>query len=456
MTNQEALKNLISNKLDEQGLIHNVDFNTVLYNREEIKYYRINDSGQKERFVPSIINDVVGEYLNVPNANSTSNDTSIEFDIMVDYDSEYDSNTETEIEKVGYQNTLNAIEGFKNSLLARYFPLGTSYLYMGGEDSTFQFEFSSFSMKSLEFSFTPKNTDVENVLTFDNVLGANINKTATAIKFNYPTIINLEIPYTVNEDVTITLSYIDSLWTLTDGTNTDSGAVGTGLTIDTIKVGETTGLECIFRTLKIESTLIEQIVIEEWPSKTLITNTGESVISNDSISNCILWSDDGNAIFGFGTLSPTTGLRTIDDSFLYQAFELPISVFISNDVLFGNNFEYYLDGEQIYPIDRQITLATELGSGQYINGNENEHLVEESSREHTISFYYIPNKKLNSLLKHVVTGTVAQNTTYELVVQYPFFQVTYDVVLENGGTQPNINTLSTLTLTFKKKDRNLT
>ena len=124
---------------------------------------------------------------------------------------------------------------------------------------------------------------------------------------------------------------------------------------------------------------------------------------------------------------------------------------VTEDIIFGNNFEYYLDTVQIYPVDRQHTLGTDLGSAQKINDNYNKHLVEESSREHTMSFFYIPTKQLTNLLKHIVSGDTEQNEVYSLKVQYPFFNVTYSVIVENGGTSPNFNSMSTFSLTFKRK-----
>ena len=451
--------NLFQNKLDENSF--NVNFNLDLFNSTDIDYYETNEVGQRVRFVPTMINDIVGEYLNIPNANSTSNETSLLFDIFVDYSSEYEDRITDELEYVGYNNTLNAIEEFKSKLLAQYFPLGTPYLYMGGEDSRMEITTNeAIDVEEMELKIKFKNTDEENIMFLS---GTNfvLKKDADNLIAEFDTGLGetAQIPYNINEDIIITINKNDSgFWQISDGTNTYTSLFSSGInSIDNIRIANSTGLEAIIKSIRISSALSDNVNIIEWNSKDSITNSGETTLDEGGslITNCILWSEDGNAIFGFGTLSPTTDIRVLDGRYVYQGFELPISVFISNDVLFGNNFEYYLDGEQIYPIDRQHSVATEIGSAQYINQNENEHIVEETSREHTLSFYYIPSKKLNSLLKHIVSGTTSQNTTYTLLVQYPFFQVSYDVLLDTGGTQPNINTISTFTLTFKKSDSNL-
>ena len=457
--NQQSLYNLISTKLNENS--YDVEFNSDLFNSKRNNYYYIDTIGQRKREVPVVITDVVGEYLNVPNANSTTNTTTIQFDVYVGTDEGSDYNT-NEFQNVQYNDTLNAIEEFKNSLLAKYFPLGTAYLYMGGEDSSFTGQTSiTNNAKFLYFNFIPYNTDIETI--YDPTTSTSgeyvLTKTATDFEFTITTGNTISIPYTVNEEVEITITNSGSVWSITDGTNTDDILLTATQNLQTFTIGRTTGFEGLFKRLVIDDSFESsvddvdnaKVDISTWTSKDTLVNSGEETLTSNSISNCILWSEDGNAIFGFGTLNPISDVRPVDGSNNYQAFELESTVFISNDVLFGNNFEYYLDGLQIYPIDRQHTLATETGSAQKINANYNEHVVEESSREHTLSFYYIPSKQLTSLLKHAVSGETEQNKTYTLLVQYPFFQVSYEVVLENGGTQPNINTVSTFSLTFKRK-----
>jgi len=461
--NQEALKDLIETTLNANS--YNVDFNTDLYNTDDIKYYEADTLGQKRRFVPTMISDVIGEYINIPNANSTSNNVSINFDVFVDVENDLDDVTDTELEKVNYNNTLNAIEEFKGKLLAQYYPLGTPYLYMGGEDSSFTGTTTTNNAQAFYIKFNPYNTDTERLLDGTSSTQNYIYKNATDVIFNDGTN-TIRVPYQINTDneITIYKTTTPDRWNITNGTDVDSMLSTNIVDYSVFEFGGTIGFEGLVKRLvitnesfsDIENASDLNIDISTWLSKDTLTNSGDTDLISSSISNSILWSEDGNAIFGFGTLNPVSGIRLVDGQFLYQEFEMEMSVFISNDLLFGNNFEYYLDGIQVYPVDRSHTLATESGSAQYTNQNYNTSIVEESLREHTMSFYYIPTKQLTSLLKHVVSGDTAQNTTYELVVQYPFFQVTYYVILESGGTNPNINTLSTFTVVFKRKDSSLT
>ena len=66
--NQQALYELIDEKLNDNS--YDVNFTVDLFNAGTSKYYtKDKDTGQKHRFVPTMITDVIGEYLNIPNAN---------------------------------------------------------------------------------------------------------------------------------------------------------------------------------------------------------------------------------------------------------------------------------------------------------------------------------------------------------------------------------------------------
>lgn len=464
LTNQQALYDFLSQKLSENSF--NVEFRTDLFNTQRTKYWYYDDNGNKNRFVPTLISDVIGEYINVPNANSTNNTVGISFDMFVGTQDNSDKAT-NEYDSVSYANTVNAIEEFKNSLLAQYFPLGDAILYMGGEDSTAEFTLgTTISPTHIKLNLIPLNDDneTEDILTNDTgdfrvYKFYEILDEQSYIKVSLDNgVALLEVPYTVGIENKIEIIKGDTEWTLQNVTTGDLDTVSSTFTLSDSKyiLGNENGLEAKISRIRMGvDSDYEQVDINTWNSDSEITNSGEAVISSSSISNCILWCEDGNAIFGFGTLNPVDNPEVRDGNAIYQTFELEMNVFISNDVLFGNNFKYYLDDIQIYPIDRSHSLATEIGASQYINSNENEYMVEESARDFTMSFYYIPSKKLTKLLKRVASGDTSQNNTYSLVVQYPFFQVTYDALIDSGGTNPNINTLSDFTLTFKKADRHL-
>ena len=116
--NQESLHSLISDRLDVNT--YGVEFNTDIYNSSKSRYWYKDSIGQKYRYCPVMITDVIGEYINIPNSNSFNASVGVQFDLFSGFN---DSDTRdidvTEFSKVGYTNTLNAVEEFKNSLQAK-------------------------------------------------------------------------------------------------------------------------------------------------------------------------------------------------------------------------------------------------------------------------------------------------------------------------------------------------
>jgi hypothetical protein len=466
--NYTSLYNFIDTELNNNS--YDVTFDLGLFYSDEQNYYEQLTSGLRERRVPTMITDMPGEFLNIPGANTAVHNVGIEFDLYVG------NTTRSSVKTAEYQNVdrntvINAVNEVRSRLLAEYHPLGTPYLYMGGEDSTANaVTDTTTNLKFLYIKFTPKNTDVEGIIRGDSDRNGLLSKNATHINFLVSGALPaISVPYTVNEEIEITITRNGNVWSIKSGTDTDSVETATDLAYQDFEIGYTTGLEAIVKRIVIDDVYaqgidfvnVPKVDFSTWTSKSEFVNSGDGTLTTNTISNSILWSETGNAIFGFGTMNPASEVRSPDGEDLYQLYSLELTVAISNDVLFGNNFEYYLstdDGttyERIHPIDRGHTLAAQMEGEQYINGLHNVFVVSETAREHTLSFYYVPNKKLNKMLKHIVDKSTEQNTSYKLKVQYPFFQVTYDVLIENGGVNPNINTITTFSLTLKEEDTNI-
>jgi|LGOV01.1.fsa_nt_gb hypothetical protein len=468
-----ALKNFISEKLDDNT--EGIKFDTILYNEiadadfEETTLVSDTYSVETKRKVPATIASINGEYISIPNITATNNSIELLFDLAVDDMSA--SPESAEFLSVQYNNTLLAIDEFRTNILANYFPLGTSYLMFGGSESRLTIGNTNLTPTVYYFELELKNNDTETI--FKGSGGMHISKTLSKI---YCTIggNSMDIPYEINTTKKIIINRVGAdSWYMSDGTDNDS-VTATNPADDEYVLGETTGIECVLHRLLIDTASISHAQAElavdgdidtyittpsidlyDFDDKTTITNNGDLTTWDYVGENIILWGSDGNAVFqvypllSLGNFSPRNGIN-------YHTFSLQLEALVSDNVLFGNNFEYELDGIQIYPVDRNHTMATGLGSAQKINDNYNKHLIEETSREHVMSFYYIPTKQLTNILKHIVSGSVAQNTIYELKVQYPFFNVTYNVVIENGGTEPTINSMSTFSVTFKRKSDFLT
>jgi hypothetical protein len=125
---------------------------------------------------------------------------------------------------------------------------------------------------------------------------------------------------------------------------------------------------------------------------------------------------------------------------------------VGDNFLFGNNFEYYLENNRVYPVDRNHTFGLDTKGKQGMNNNVMSFIGSESSLDWTQSFFYQPTPKLTSLVKKITTGDVEQNKTYTIKVQYPFWNKEYNVVIEGGGINTDINSITTFSLQFKLAD----
>ena len=460
---QKALKNLIDELLTANT--HNVLFDVNLYNdiasddfNEES---RIDNTYKTElkRQVPTMITNIQGEYIPIPNLNGTNNNVEIIFDLAID--DMTGTEREDEFATVNYNNTLSAIDEFKNSLLANYFPLGNVNMFMGGEDSTIVSTGSViFAPAFIYIKFTPKDTETEGILRAESTDYNKLYKDATHIVFDIDGTNLIKAPYTVNEEITITVNKTSgNLWTISNGVDTpETYTSATASNYRIFTMGYTTGLNSILSELVIDNDYYASLVdvvsplinFVDFDDKDVITNSGEDTRTT-VVNNCILFGSDGNAVFQVYPLA-VVGNYTAENGINYHSFSLQLEAMVGDNFIFGNNFEYYINDTQVYPVDRNHTFALDTQGRQGINENVMTFIGSESSLDWTQSFFYQPTALLTSLMKKITTGDTAQNTIYTIKVQYPFWNKEYSVVIEGGGVNTDINSITTFTLQFKLAD----
>jgi len=474
---QEVLKDFIAEKLNENT--KEIVFNTKLFS--DIRDDDFGDTTNVEntfkvetkRYVPTMITRITGEYIPIPNLNGTTNSVEIMFDLAVDNMSGLKE--EDEFVSVDYDNTLLAIDEFRANILSKYHPLGTSNLMFGGEDSesvlgggVAPYVFNTFYLKLLF-----KNIDEETIFVTNGATVKKLLKTGTKLQFYIDAVLVSEIDYEIDVVTELLIYYVDStdFWHMTDGTNTDTqSTTALNSTLNEITIGDTTGVECVLQRVLTGSdeitpteaesaldgnldTIIDEPVIDmyDFGNKTIITNKGSSEFWSGYCSNCLLWGSDGNVVFQVYPLAPA-GVYKSKNGINYHSFSLQLEAFIGDNFIFGNNFEYFIDDIQVYPVDRNHTFGAEVEARQGINSNQMEFLASESGIEFTQTFFYQPTKQLTGLLKKITTGEVDQNTIYELKVQYPFFTTEYNVIVTGGGLNTDLNSITTFTLQFKRVD----
>lgn len=463
---QQALAKSLKDKLkisgDKFGVLFDVNlFNNIMnsdFNEESLVENTY--TTEFKRQVPTMITNINGEYIPIPNLNGTNNSLEIIFDLAVDDMTGQDE--EKEFETVNYQNTLLAIDDFKNTLLANYYPLGDSNIMLGGEDSTIVSTSTvSLTPKFIYIKFIPKNNDNENILNGDNNADYKLSKNATNIIFTYGSN-TLTIPYYVNVTNEITLRLNDTgMWSLINNfDDSDYSSIGqSSSSYSNFEIGFFTGIECILERLVIDEDYhitIDDVVspvidFNSFDNKDSITNLGVSTGFTTTINNCILFGSDGNAVFQVYPLA-VVGEYQGKNGINYHQFSLQLEAMIGDNFIFGNNFEYYIDNIRVYPVDRAHTFALDTQGRQGINSNIMKFIGGESTLDWTQSFFYQPTKQLTSLVKKITTGDKEQNKLYTLKVQYPFWNKEYEVIVEGGGINTDINSITTFSLQFKLAD----
>jgi len=462
---QQSLKTFIDTKLSEntKGVLFDVNLYNDIMGDDFNEEFSVANTYKTEfkRKIPTMITNIQGEYIPIPNLNGTTNSFEIIFDLAVDDVTGMEE--ESEFEYVDYNNSLLAIDEFKNAILANYFPLGTSSLRMGGIDSTIVSTSATvFTSNFIYLKFTPKGNTIEELLRGVNGTATVVNKTATEIVLDIDGVNSISVPYTVDVVNEITITHSDAdLWTISNSFGDDDTLTDVSSNnYQNFTFGYATGFDGILHRLVIDndttSTVIDNVEnpivdFSLWDNKDLITNQGTGTNMTNTINNSILWGSDGNAVFTVYPLA-VIGEYKAENGYNYHSFSLQVEAFIGDNFLFGNNFEYYIDDTRVYPVDRNHNFALEIQSRQTINENLSTFVGSESSIDWTQTFFYQPTALLTSLVKKITTGTIEQNKVYTLKVQYPFWNKEYNIVIEGGGINTDINSITTFTLQYKLAD----
>ena len=475
---QEKIRDLVDEKLNDND--YGIVFDVSLYNSTRKEYEKtVNNTDDygttTSRFVPVNISNISGEYLNIPNVSVLTSAISLDFDLFLGSYTDLPYQEQNKFLPVDYESTLSAIEDFRHSILAKPFSLGTKLLYFGGEDSYASVTSTASDFNTIYIKFTPLGVDTEKIFESTNLT---INKTGTGISITCSGGTSGQIDYTVGEEKEFIVYEISGTCSIYDGT-TKQSVTSASQSVSTFTLGNSTnGLEAKLERFTVSSTYITEsskdnilndidtylsgIFIDyyDFENRRILTNNISSSWSG-TINNCITFGSEGVIAFSVDALVPV-GDVVWDGNYAYQEFGMDLGGIISQDVILGNYFDYFLRDKtagdssvQVYPVDRQHSYNMEIETAQYINGTYGVSVGKENMKDITQTFYYIPSKTANKLLKQITINTITQNREFELVVYFPFFTVSYDVIVENGGTSPNINDLATFTLTFKQIDSNL-
>lgn len=482
----EAIKDLIDEQLNANS--NGIVFDTTLYQTSKASNY-IKETNQsdgvtvlKQKVVPAHIVEIVGDYINVPDTEVTQLDIAIEYDLFMRNYLSLPYLKQELYKSCDYTFTMNAISQMKRNLLAKRFPLGNVGLMFGGTDSNASFSYSSgFVHNTIYLKLDLLNNDDEEIIKiFSGTNNITVSKNSTKIQAQ---INNGGVVSTVLTDYSLGINEVwlfydsSNQWNLKVGTenNTVTQAV-TQSTLDEVELSIDDTFNGVFYEVLLDEGIITLDDTEKTPDEAIsspnvylkdfttryeLNQEGTYELLTNEVSNCITWGDLGNIVFGFETLVPIDNVKYQDNGYPRQMFGMIIKALLSKDILFGNSTEYFIrknvgetddDYTQIFPIDRSHTYGTELGTAQYINDAYAKTIVEESGKDLTNTFFVRPSRRIQQLLKQTTGNSESQNEVYKLKVQYPFHLEEYDVIVDSGGTNPNTNTLQSLTVTYKQAD----
>ena len=474
--NYEKLKDLVLTKLNNNnyGIIFDVDIFNSPEHDYEIEVNKENGYGvDVKRVVPTMISTPFGDNIPVPNTFGVDGSFDILFDIFVGDETKFiDKEDEEKFKSAGYFNTIYSIQDFITNNLSRVLPLGRSAIFFGGEDSTFSSSGSITPIDTIYIEFVPQDDYEESILKTDTIEIIKLND--GTISFSIDGINkNTTVQYSVGETNKLLL------WN--DGTNfyLNDDLVNfyndTSENITTVELGNTTGLNAKVYDVRLGSTTLTYDTIDnvddvswnvlyaDFEDIDAITNLGETVGEFDgTCDNCILWGEDGNFVLGFTTLVPIEPM-SIDNEYKYQKFSLTVPFLFSKDIVFGNQFRYFLnldpdnDGEfddnddfEVFAVNRKHSYGTETTSRQNILENIGKSMVNESMRDVSKTFIYKPERNLTKLLRKIMNDDVSQNKRYRIRVQAPFFKTDFECVVDGGGNGTELNTFSVFTVQFKE------
>jgi len=472
----DNIKNIVIDGLNnnDYGIIFDVD----VFNSDETTYekeYNTDNFGVvRKRVVPTMIPSPYGENIQIPYTNAIDGSLSLEFDLFIGDETSFSQEEEDRFTSVNYINTLNSIQDFKRNLLSIVKNLGDVGIFLGGEDSVGTFSGNSLGFGTLYVRLELLDFYDETIIEFENwklekQVNGNLKLTVVDSVYTY----TIETPYEIEKEIEILIWFDGSSFHLNNAVSTivpdlinvssfTLGDITTGLNakVYDVRLGDTTLTYDTIANVDLESW---SVIFSDFDNLDTITSNGLSSNWTGSCDNCVLWGADGNIVFGFDTLV-AVGDYDISKGYPYQRFSLSMPFLYSKDIIFGNQFKYFMnldpdedgtfddaDDFQVWAIDRQHTFGTETTNKQGITENKATSIVSESMRDVSKTFIYKPNRNMTKLLKKVMTTDVEQNKKYRITIQAPFFKTYYECLVESGGNGTNLSTLSTFTVQFKER-----
>ncbi len=454
---QKHIRDLLDDELNNNSL--NLVFDVFLYdgkiNSQLMKEINVENTylTEKKRYIPLIIQDIFGEYSNMPKTTVVGG--TITSSLLVPVDKKNMNNIMLE---ETFEYVSEALDEFRQRNIGRSLPLG-DVSYLVPEEYQFTFALDSAAIIDeigIKIKFYEKEVgDIIKGQTDDSL---SLRRTLTEIQLgryigsSFTSVVSFE--YDIDTMYNIRC-YVEDLgegdYNYVMEVNGETYEEETQTPVDTSGEGIAYRVSNILGVIDFIN--INGIIVDD------ITVSGEEVVAGENTYNWYAINTDNIMEIGehgyisleFTIPNPSSGQFEYG-GVNHQEFILEMNMLITNQVFSGNQMEYYIDDVQVFPLNRDSGFGTESDTEQKVNEFSAKGVITETILSKEFTFYYKPIKKIIELIKKITDQDLVQNKTFTLKEKYPLFSREYEVVINMGGVSPTLMSPFTFSVGFIMAD----
>lgn len=436
--------------IDEQiNKYSDIYYGVSLYQEHLDKDYIKKEQNTKDyditewRYIPIMIESIEGEHVEIPNVEQA--EFTVVSTFMIPTNDRYIDNV---IEQANTKNVLNDVDTMRNDLQGTKLPLGRVG-YRLYDNSSISLIPTTGNENIVEFELRFKHTGEDTTLFNSDGLTVSHTGDTISVSFNSKTV-NADLNVNGFNEIKIYLGDTSGAAIINDAT---PFTYADTTPIDISNGVITSNQNLIYDVVIKDDTLEENnyLILDNFDT---LQNEAETTTKIDIVPSAdygaVPMGDEGNLTLSMSMLNPITNQFSYqNDEFFYQLFDMTFEITISKSIFTANDYKYYLDGVQIYPMSANASYSTVNPAHQKGNEKTSKTTIEENSMGRTFSLYGNNNAVYPKVAKNMFSKEKEQNDSFNLDVYYPTFKESYEVVITEGGNDltynsPDILTFSTM------------
>lgn len=448
MTIQEEIRNKIEGLLNDnnEGIIFKVSLyedlidDKLFYEEYEINNYNVS----KIRYIPVVIEDIIGEYADIRGVDLSEPDIILSFLIPTKQASIQDTLAQYNTTKL-----LKIFDDLRFKMNSQVINLGkVGYQIYDDEALFLEPNTGSEIVDYFEMTFKPEYQSKQYIFDSQDLkVGYSTSNIVVRIgSLNYTT------PFEYGKEYKVVVSNNGSLSEII----INGGVVATS-GITEFNLGKTVILNAFegkIYDLKLGDNGATRLFINDFTN--LSNNEYLEMNYDDSNYDVISFGDSGDITMTFNSLRPTTNQFTYgDEGLLFRVYDTIINSTLTKDLILGNHIRHFLDGVEIFPTSKNASYTSETQGFQKGNDKTSTSIVSENVMGGSLTLVYSNNPHIKKIFRHAFKKEKEQNKTYKLEVHFGSFKESYDVLIENGATDPTDNSPAFVTLTYRNKLKNI-